>query len=466
MSAALDLHQDPIRTLVFKMTTPLMLAGLVTTSYNFVDMIFASRLGSVEVASIAFVAPFFMMLQALAIGVIRGGISIIATLLGQQEQKEASAYATQLRLLVVWLSLIFAVPGFFVLPVIMRAAGVSDELFSNSVTYSRILFCSIPLMLMFQLYLSFFKSQGKMKTISRVSIFGVACNAALNAVFLFVFHFEIDGLAYASLLTTFTQLLIIYVLYRREEQEFTVAWRKLPGYSALQIWKRLLAVGLPLSLSQASTHFGFMVLNIFIVQYGHQAVAAFAIGNRIHSLLFFPSKEIASGLIPLIAQNWGRGAIDRVRETIKVGLGFALAFGVFAAVVIQLIKYPLAHFLTNDDPETYRHVINYIGLVGWTVIAWALFHTFMGIFISFQKTLFALAVDIVRLWGIRIPGILLFYHFMPELAEYGIWNTMFISNTVTMFFAIGYFFVMIPPMLRQAEAEKPLVSADGRGSLA
>lgn len=74
-----------------------MLAGLVTTSYNFVDMIFASRLGSVEVASIAFVAPFFMMLQALAIGVIRGGISIIATLLGQQEPDEASAYATQLR---------------------------------------------------------------------------------------------------------------------------------------------------------------------------------------------------------------------------------------------------------------------------------------------------------------------------------------------------------------------------------
>lgn len=407
-----------------------------------------------------------MMLQALAIGVIRGGISIIATLLGQQEPDEASAYATQLRFLVIWLSLIFAVPGFFILPVILSAAGVSDDLYGQSVSYSRILFSSIPFMLMFQLYLSFFKSQGKMKTISRVSIFGIACNAALNSVFLFVLHFDIEGLAYASLLTTVIQLVITYTLYRREQQGFSLSWKRSSVYSPLSIWKRLLAVGLPLSFSQASTHFGFMVLNIFIVQYGHQAVAAFAIGNRIHSLLFFPSKEIASGLIPLIAQNWGRGAVNRVREAIKVGLGFAFGFGVFAAIVIQLIKYPIAQFLTNDDPETYRHVINYIGLVGWTVIAWALFHTFMGIFISFQKTLFALAVDVVRLWGIRIPGIILFYHFMPELAEYGIWNTMFISNTVTMFFAIGYFFVMIPPLLKQGELQNQSSSAQGRGSLA
>lgn len=428
-----------------------MLAGFVTTSYNFVDMIFASRLGSVEVASIAFVAPFFMMLQALAIGVIRGGISIIATLLGKKEPEEASAYATQLRLLVVCLSVVFAVPGYFILPFIMSAAGVSDDLYSQSVIYSRILFLSIPLLLMFQLYLSFFKSQGKMKVISRVSIFGVACNAALNAFFLFVLKFDIDGLAYASLLTNALQLLIIYALYSREQQEFTVGWSRSEKHPPFKIWKRLLAVGLPLSISQASTHFGFMVLNIFIVQYGHQAVAAFAIGNRIHSLLFFPSKEIASGLIPLIAQNWGRGSVERVREAIKVGLGFSLGFGIFAAIVIQTIKYPIALFLTNDDPETYQHVINYISLVGWTVIAWALFHTFQGIFISFQKTLFALVVDIVRLWGLRIPGIILFYHFMPSLAEFGIWNTMFISNVVTMFFAIGYFFVMIPPMLRKAE---------------
>jgi Na+-driven multidrug efflux pump len=293
-----------------------------------------------------------------------------------------------------------------------------------------------------------------MKIISMISIFGVVCNATLNAAFLYLFHFGIDGLAYATLLTSVIQLFIVLYLYNRQKHEFNIGWRIAPKYAKRAIWTKFLKVGLPLSFSQASTHFGFLVLNIFIVQFGHQAVAAFAIGNRINSLLFSPAKEIGSGLIPLIAQNWGRGSIDRVKEIIKLGLIYSFLFGIFAAFVIQLIKYPIAHFLTKDDPLIYQHVIDYVGLVGWTAIAWAIFHSLQGIMNSFQKTMFTLVVNMVRLWGIRIPGILLFYAFLPSLAEYGIWYTMFLSNTVTVLFAIIYFIIVIPPMLKKAEQEK------------
>ena len=451
MKAALDLHKDPIKNLIFKMTTPVMLAGLVTTSYSFVDMVFASRLGSVEVASIAFVTPLFVMLQAFASGVTRGGVSIIATLLGQREQEEASAYATQLRLLILALSVIFTIPGIFLLPIILQAVGVSTELYNQSLIYAQILFLTVPVILIFQLYNNLFKSQGKMKIISMISIFGIICNAILNAVFLYLLEFEIEGLAYATLLTTVIQMLVTLFLYGREKHDFTIGWKISSSYSKAAIWKKLLKVGLPLSLTQASTHFGFLVLNIFIVQFGHQAVAAFAIGNRINSLLFTPAKEIGSGIIPLLAQNLGRGAMDRVREIIKFSIIYTIFFGIFSALAIQVIKYPIAHFLAKDDPETYQHVINYVGLVGWTAIAWAIFHTLQDIVNSFQKTLFTLVINIVRLWGIRIPGILMFYYFIPSVAEYGIWYTMFFSNTLTLFFAIAYFIMIVPPMLKKKE---------------
>ncbi|MHA2936709.1 MATE family efflux transporter [Vibrio sp. RC27] len=466
MKPQVDLHNEPIKDLIYKMTAPVMLAGFVTTSYGFVDMVFASRLGSVEVASVAFVTPLFVMLQALAVGVIRGGISIIATLLGQNKPEEATAYATQLRLLILFLSVVFVVPGTILLPAILGAVGISSELYQQSLIYSRILFLSIPLVLLFQLYMSFFKSQGKMKIVSKISILGVVCNAVMNAVFIYGFHYDIDGLAYATLVTYFIQLAIVIFLYQRENHEFKLEWSTSKTFSKLAIHKKLLKVGLPLSFSQASTHFGFLVLNIFIVQYGHQAVAAFAIGNRIHSLLFFPAKEIGAGLIPLLAQNWGRGAIDRVREAIKLGLIYSLIFGAFAAIVIQLIKYPIASFLTPDDPETYANVINYVSLVGWTVIAWSIFHTLQAIFDSFQKTMFSFAITIVRLWGLRIPGILMFYYFIPSVAEYGIWYTMFFSNSITLIFAIAYFMWVVPPMLKKEDEKNHQASDDEEKILA
>tara|TARA_R110001583_G_scaffold115465_1_gene265954 strand:- start:288 stop:1685 length:1398 start_codon:yes stop_codon:yes gene_type:complete len=449
MKPALDLHNEPIKDLIIKMTVPVMLAGVVTTSYGFIDMIFASRLGSIEVASIAFVTPLFIMLQALASGVIRGGVSIIATFLGQQKQEEASAYATQLRLVVIALSLLFSVPGFILLPLLLEFAGVTAELYTQALIYSRILFLSLPVLLIFQLYVTLFKSQGKMSVISKISIAGIICNTLLNALFIYVFKFEIDGLAYATLITNIIQMLIILFLYKQQLHEFQIGWRISEKYSALAIWKRLLKVGVPLSLSQASAHFGFLVLNIFIIQYSHQAVAAFAIGNRIHSLLFFPAKEIGNGLEPLLAQNWGRKSIDRVKETIKLGMIYTVIFGIFAAIVIQLIKYPIAHFLTKDDPITYQLVIDYVGLVGWTALPWAILHTLQGVFNSFQKTIFTLIINIVRLWGLRIPGILMFYYYFPSVAENGVWYTMFFSNVLTLLFAIVYFMMIVPPMLNK-----------------
>lgn len=452
MKQDIDLHHDPIRKLLFSMTTPGMLAGLVITSYSLLNMVFASQLGSVEVASVAFVAPLFVMIQAFASGVIRGGVSIMATLLGQKLPLEASAYAIQLRLQIITLSVIFCVLGIVLLPFILGIANLSEELYQQSLIYSQILFLSIPMSLVHLLYESFFRSQGKMAIISKISIFGIVCNVALNALFIFVLKFDIDGLAYATMLTTLIQMLVAVVIYHRGKHEFSLGWRSDAQFSKWQIWRKLLVVGMPLSFSQASTHFGFMVLNIFIVQYGYEAVAAFAIGNAIHSLLFSPAKELGAGLIPLMAQNWGRGSINRINETIKLGMIYTLVFGVVSGVIIQLIKYPIARFLTKDDLVTYQHIMNYVSLVGWTVIPWAIFHTFQAIFNSFQKTMFTLFVDVVRLWGLRIPGIILFYAYVPSMQEYGIWNTMFISNMVTALFAMVYFVKVIPPMLNKQQA--------------
>ncbi|MDC7219048.1 MAG: MATE family efflux transporter [Spirochaetales bacterium] len=452
----LDLHNDPVLPLIFKSTIPVMLAGILTTSYSFIDMIFASRLGSLQVASIAYVTPLFIIIQTIAIGISRGGITIIAKLLGQEKREEASDYATELRIIILFLSLIFTIVGYSFTPFILRLIKVSDELYEPTLIYTRIWFISNPLSLIMQLYMALFKAQGKMYITSRISLVGVMGNTIFNGISVYVLKMGIEGLAYATVCTKVVQVIIMLITYHTSEHDYSLRWRS-RIVRRKEIWKKLFTVGLPLSATYASTHFGFLLLNIFINRYGYQAVAAFAIGNRIHSLLFFPSKEIGEGLIPLIAQNWGRKAMDRVKKTIRYGIIYSAAFGILAGVIIQLIKYPIGKFLTNGDEVTYGHVLNYVSLVGWTVIAWAIFHTLQAVFTSFQKTSFTFTVNMIRLWGIRIPGVIAFSYFLPSLREYGVWYTMFISNVVTLIFAIVYFKMRIPPFLASEEEFKGAV---------
>ena len=65
-----DLDNDPNIQLIMRMTVPVMLAGLLTSTYGFVDMIFASLVGGVQVS---FVSPLFILLAAIIRGFARGG---------------------------------------------------------------------------------------------------------------------------------------------------------------------------------------------------------------------------------------------------------------------------------------------------------------------------------------------------------------------------------------------------------
>lgn len=442
-----DLDTSPIGQLIIQMSTPVMLAGLLTTTYGFVDMIFASRLGGVQVASIAFVSPLFMMLRSIVRGISKGGVSVIAKQLGQKEYEQSAAYATQLRLMIIAFAVFFSLMGVLFSHAILTALQISGPLFDQSLIYTRIMFFSLPASAIVALYLTLFTSQGKMKITSQISFLGLGCNIVLNSISVFVLNLGIEGLAYATLITQYIQAMIIVFIYHREIHDFSISWRRSSAFAVGSIRWHLLKVGAPLSFSLASTSIGILVINVIIAPMGYEVVAAFAIGNRIHSLMFMPTKQMGQGLVPLMAHNWGANSLDRVRRTIKLGLWYSLGLGIFAGVFIQIIKWPLGSFLTKGEDEILGHVINYVSLVGWTAIAWSVFHMLQSVFESFQKTSFTFWTNLFRLWGIRIPGVLLLSIFIPSLQEYVVWYTMFWSNIITLFFALVFFAVKIPDFL-------------------
>lgn len=442
-----NLDTSPIGRLVIQMTAPVMLAGLLNTSYGFVDMIFASRLGGVQVASIAFISPLFIMLKSVNRGIAKGGVSVIAKLIGQKDHAQAAAYATQLRLMIIAFALFFSTAGIFFSHSLLSILQVPEPLFDQSLIYTRIMFFSLPATAIVGLYLTLFLSQGKMNITTQISLLGLMSNIALNSVSIFVLKLGIEGLAYATLATQFIQAIVIIILYHQTKHAFNLSWRSSPAFGVGRIRGHLLNVGAPLSFSLASTHFGNLLINVIIAPMGYEVVAAFAIGNRINSLMFMPTKQMGQGLVPLIAHNWGAKALDRVRRTIKLSIWYALVLGILGGIFIQLVKWPLGSFLTQGEEDIFRHVINYVSLVGWTVIAWALFNLLQSIFEGFQKTSFTFWTNVFRLWGLRIPGVFLLSYLFPSLQEYAVWYTMFASNIITLLFAFVFFAIKIPAFL-------------------
>ncbi len=424
-------------------------------------MIFASRLGGVQVASVAFVSPLFVMLNAIVLGVSKGGVSVIAKLIGQKDQAQAAAYATQLRIIIIGVALFFSIAGVLLAYPLLRLLQIDGELFEQSLIYTRIMFLSLPASAVVSLYITLFASQGKMQISTQTSLMALVSNVIMNSISIYLLELGIDGLAYASLVTKFVLAVYIIWLYHRNHHEFELGWRVSSEYHPGAVMMHLVKVGAPLSFAQASSQFGFLLMNVLIAPLGYEVVAAFAIGNRINSLMFMTTKQIGPGVVPVIAHNWGANAMGRVREAINFGLAYSLFWGVLGGIFLQLVKYPLSSFLTQGEPNIQPYVLSFVGLVGWTVIAWAVFHMLQSVFESFQKTSFTFWINVFRLWGLRIPGVLFCSYYLPHLAELGVWYTMFISNIVTLVFALVFFASQIQGVLNSDQSQLQTLSAGG-----
>jgi putative MATE family efflux protein len=447
MERNVDLLKDPVKKLIVTLAMPVMAAALLRTSFEFVDMIFASRLGGVQVASVAFVGPIFKLVSALGLGLATGGVSLIAKFIGQKRFKDASNYAVQLRFITLFSSIVLCISGLMVTDLILPLLGLTSDLLDQSLIYTKIRFYSIPFMLIFQLYMSFYKSQGKMNITLKMAFIGLIGNTILNALFIFVFDLGISGLAYGTLITQILQALIIIIWYHMENHDFKLYINIFKDTLDFKAWKKILKVCLPLSLSQSSTDVGFLLINSIIISYGYEVVAGFAIGNQINSLFFGPSTAIGQALTPLIAQNWGKNAIDRIKKTMKTGVIYSIIFGVFGAVFLHYIRKPLSLFFAKDDIKTYINAVNYLSICSWSLIGWSVFQSFSGIFNGFQKTQFTMLINMVRLWGFRIP-LLLVFKYIVVIGPWGVWSTMFVSNMATAFFAIFFYYKYIPGILK------------------
>ncbi|MDC7219233.1 MAG: MATE family efflux transporter [Spirochaetales bacterium] len=455
-----NLLTEPINKLLFRLSAPIMLSALLRTSYDMVDIIFASRLGGLQVASIAFVGPLFMALLHIGLGLSLGGVSIIAKEIGKGDRERASSFAKELLLLMIILGILMTVGGLLFSDSLLRLLGTSGEFFSQASIYTKIRFLSLIFALLFQLYLSFYNSQGKMRMSLYMTMVGLVLNALLNTLLIYVYKMGIAGLAYATLLTQVFQALIIMVLYHREDHNFDLNFLHLFKKPNLKQWQKLLRVGSPLSFSMGSSPLGHLLINSLIVSFGYEVVAAFAIGNQINTIFWDPATAIGQSIVPLLAQNWGNRALERMKKIIRNGMVYTVVFSTVCAFLIQLVLRPVGSFLSKGDPIITEHVVDYIRVCGWGIIPWGIFQTFSGIFNSFQKTKATMIMSIIRLWGIRVPAVILLKTFLPAIGAYAVWVTIPLSNLLTVIAAIVLYYSFVP-----GKIFGPLEKPDGKKSI-
>ncbi len=411
------------------LSIPIMINSLIQTLYNLVDGVWVSKISSVHFAATAFVWPVNFLFISLGIGLSIAGTSLLSQLVGGDKLKEAKEYSTQLMAITILSSIVFTVMGYIISPTIIRWMGATGDLARLGNIYLRITFLDMPFMFLFFNINSMMNAQGDTITPTVLSGISALINVVLDPIFIFTFGWGIAGAAWATLASRAILAIVGFIMLFSEKNKIRPNFREFKFNR--EIIKEIVTVGLPSTIGQSGSSLGFIVLNGFIGSYGTATIAAYAMVNRITSLVMQPAMGMGSALTAIVGQNMGANQIDRVKEAFHKALKLTAIIGTVGCILLIVFDNPIINFFmqSKDDPAVIELSLTYLFYISLSMPLMGIFSVLQGIFQGSGNTKYSMSMEVGRLWFVRLPMILLFKHF-TNWGSSGIWFSMSFSNLI------------------------------------
>jgi Na+-driven multidrug efflux pump len=127
-------------------------------------------------------------------------------------------------------------------------------------------------------------------------------------------------------------------------------------------WKQVLYIGLPAAGTLIVVPVAASIVIRLVAAFGHEAVAAFGVANRIEMFAMLVIMALGTTLSPFVGQNLGAKKYDRAELSIKYSQRFALGWGLAMTVLLALLGKPIAS-LFSDNPEVISTAARYFWIV-------------------------------------------------------------------------------------------------------
>ena len=353
MDHANVLGEQNIATLLKRYSVPAIIGMVVNALYNVVDSIFVGQgVGEVGLVAVTLAFPLMVILMAVGMFVGLGAAAMVSIRLGQQDKDGAEQILGNAVLLMIVLVLFTTAVSLAFLDPLLVLLGATPEVMPYARDFSTIILAgSIFMHVSFGIN-NLIRAQGDPHTALKTMLIAAFLNAALNPLFIFVFHMGIKGSAWATVAAQAVATVWVMAYFIRGTGTMRLQRRNLA--LRREIVTAIARIGMAPFLLQVSASLVMVILNYQLLDYGGVlAVAAFGIVNRVLMLSLMPVMGISQGAQPIIGYNFGAGNYRRVIEVVKLATVAASLFCCLGFLIIQLFDTQIVR-LFNGNAELLR----------------------------------------------------------------------------------------------------------------
>ncbi|CAM3866879.1 MATE family efflux transporter [Parendozoicomonas haliclonae] len=347
MSAQIDLDNAPIKRTLLQFFLPSVFAMTIKSIFILTDLAFVGQgVGVAGLGAISLTVPFFSFSMALAEMVGVGGATLMSIQFGKKNHQAGQSLFEQSLLLFFALSAVMIAVGLFWIDEIVALMGARGELHQAAADFLSVMM----VFFMFQggqfVLAGFIRNDTNPRLVMRAMVGGSIANIILDYTFIFIFDWGIKGAALATGLGQ--SLIFITLLTHFIQGKGRLRLRFTGGYSLSQMLE-ILKTGIPTFFLESVGAVTTLVFNyVLLAKYGALHVTAYSIIMNTSIVVLFIVAGLGQACQPIISYNFGAGRMDKVKETVFLGIRYAGLVGVIATVAVLLAATQIVSVFTQD----------------------------------------------------------------------------------------------------------------------
>lgn len=345
--------------LILLFSLPIIAGSLLQQFYSLVDSLIVGRQEGVAALSAINSSGWLDWgVCSLAIGLAQGFAILISQRFGAEDGEGLRHAAGQSVLLSALVIVLLEGAAQAALPGMLRLLQTPEETFGMTLVYLRVIFGGLALVMAGNLAGAFLRAVGDSRTPMIAITVSTLLNIGLDALFVMGFRWSVAGAAAATVTAQGVNAVICLCAAARLPV-FRLEKKHLRPQPA--VWKRLLKLGMPVSMGYVIISVGGLVLQRVVNGYGFLFMAGFNAASRFQGMMEIAGSSLGVGVATFAGQNFGAGKQDRVREGVRKSALAAVGLALGVMTVMLLVGRSLLTLFIHDEPHVAAQVLTY----GW-----------------------------------------------------------------------------------------------------
>jgi putative MATE family efflux protein len=212
------------------------------------------------------------------------------------------------------------------------------------------------------------RGEGAAKTSMIGMILGQVANIILDPIFIldkgdklfgltvpFGFNMGVAGAAVATVIGNVLSVIYFLIYFLRGKSILSITPKRFSVRNGIA--KGVISVGLPASVNNLLMSISNIVINMFLVRYSDQAVAAMGVAMKANMLVTMLQLGLAQGIQPLIGYCYGAQNYKRMKSSVKFGMACNVVIGT-AMTVFYLVFREQVIKMFIDDASVVEYGVN------------------------------------------------------------------------------------------------------------